>query len=44
VRRLVFDDLSPQELRVMTRVIDKVLNRLIHHEQAGPTSTESAAE
>jgi DNA-binding MarR family transcriptional regulator len=40
VRRLVFDDLSPQELRVMTRVIDKV----IHHEQAGPTSTESAAE
>ncbi len=29
VRRFVFDDLTAQELTVMTRVIDKVLSRLI---------------
>lgn len=30
VRRLVFDDLTHQELRTMARVIDKVLGRLVH--------------
>lgn len=29
VRRLIFDDLSPQELTVMTAVIDKVLGRVL---------------
>ena len=28
VRRLIFDDLTPQELKVMSRVIDKVLDRI----------------
>ena len=29
VRRLIFEDLTPQELTVMNRVIDKVLSRLM---------------
>ena len=29
VRRLIFDDLSPQELRVMTAVVSKVLDRVL---------------
>lgn len=29
VRRLIFDDLTPTELRVMTEVVDKVLKRVL---------------
>jgi DNA-binding MarR family transcriptional regulator len=37
VRRLIFDDLSPDELAAMSGVIDKVLSRLL-------TETGGAAE
>ena len=37
VRRLIFDDLTPQEFKVMNGVIDKVLDRLAGEADAKPT-------